>query len=133
MSPPRSHHKYELGEVALSCDVLTSHSKDSEAELTAYTLKRGDGAFILRHDRTWRYAIVAEVSLSPAPDPHIIFVVKPNGCTKRVDLSHWGDRVRPLKPKPMLLKVVNHFASGHKAYPRHTFQYPVKHTHPPAA
>lgn len=63
----KSRHVYQPGEIALSCDVRTSRKNGDDAELAALTLLKGDGAFILRSDRTWRFAIVKEVVLNASP------------------------------------------------------------------
>ena len=110
----KSQHKYQLGEIARSCDINISQSKDVNAEIIAHTLQRGDGAFILRHDRTWRYAIVAEVvHKGDTNTPYLIFVVQSDGSTKRVNMCHWGGRVRPVGQKQLMkMKVVQ--CEGHQ-------------------
>mmetsp|Transcript_5756 Transcript_5756/g.11245 ORF Transcript_5756/g.11245 Transcript_5756/m.11245 type:complete len:442 (+) Transcript_5756:118-1443(+) len=89
-------HIYKLNEVALSSDLKTSHASDADAKRAAPSFKVGDGAFIRRSDKVWRYAKVCEVSLD-VPAPSITFIVSDDGSTKKVGPRHWGDRVRPLK------------------------------------
>lgn len=89
-----NHHSYKIGDIALSCDIDTTHAVDAEAERAVASMRVGDPAFIRRSDRIWRFATVSEVSSSP---PVVFFIVTGDGSTKKVGRHHWGDRVRPLK------------------------------------
>lgn len=89
-------HIYKLNEVALSSDINASHASDADAKRAAPSFTVGDGAFIRRSDKVWRYAKVIEVSLN-VPAPTITFIVSDDGSTKKIGPRHWGNRVRPLK------------------------------------
>ena len=78
-------HSYRLGDPEKPCDTRTSDlAKDNV--LRASLLKVGDGAFVLRSDKTWRYAIVTQKLLSEAP--HIKFILNEKGDTKCLSLKH---------------------------------------------
>lgn len=94
----KNHHKYHLGDKALGRDIQTSHSLCAANPIIALSMNEGERAFVRRSDRSWRFAIVAEVNHQASP-PYIVFVVKTDGSTKRVDMPHWADRIRPLKAK----------------------------------
>jgi len=90
-----NHHSYTIGDIAQTCDIETSHAADAESKRDASSFRVGDGAFIRRSDRIWRYAVVSDVSRGNTP--FIIFTVSANGSTKKVGPRHCGDQVRPLK------------------------------------
>ncbi len=93
---PSYHHTYQLGDEAHSNDILPSAL---DAKLLASRLGIDDGAFILRSDGAWRYAVVVDASPSV-----LVFQVEKDGCTKKVGLCHWQDRVRTLKQSKVLGK-----------------------------
>jgi len=82
---------YRLGDHAKACDMRAS---DSEREniIRASLLKKGDGAFVLRSDNTWRFAIVTQKVLGEAP--HIDFILNEKGSMKCLTLKHWASNVR---------------------------------------
>mmetsp|Transcript_32735 Transcript_32735/g.60478 ORF Transcript_32735/g.60478 Transcript_32735/m.60478 type:complete len:319 (+) Transcript_32735:585-1541(+) len=82
---------YRLGDHAKACDMRAS---DSEREniIRASLLKKGDGAFVLRSDNTWRFAIVTQKVLGETP--HIDFILNGKGSTKCVSLKRWTSNIR---------------------------------------
>lgn len=89
---------YSLGDVATSNDTITMarvSGSEKENVLRASLLKEGDGAFVLRSDDTWRFAIVKEKVLGETP--HIDFVLNEKGSLKRLSLGRWASRVRTLR------------------------------------
>ena len=123
-----SNQTYQIGDLAMSGDIDTSHSSDLDSQHSALALQKGDAAFVRRKDRRWTYAIVCKVD-HQSSTPHIVFFVEPDGSTKRVDICHWGDRVRPLisQVKPMVLAAkgdwrrITSSNKGQEVYPPHKF------------
>ena len=93
-----NHHTYKIGEVALPCDIDTSRAANAASKKAVESLDTGDGCFIRRSDKQWRYAIASEVHRgSESSPPYITFSVTTKGSTKKVDVHHWSDHLRPLK------------------------------------
>mmetsp|Transcript_155 Transcript_155/g.415 ORF Transcript_155/g.415 Transcript_155/m.415 type:complete len:478 (+) Transcript_155:216-1649(+) len=90
MAMSQSQHIYRIGDIALPGDIDSSSAADAEADRASHHLKQGDGAFVRRSDRIWRYATVQE-----AHSQHIVFKVEENGSTKKVVRHHFADRIRP--------------------------------------
>lgn len=92
-----TRYSYAIGDIARGCDIDLSHSGGPDSKPAASLLKVGDHAIIRRSDRTWRYAVVADVDGMSSKQPFIVFFVNAEGSTKKVGVHHWEDRVRPLK------------------------------------
>jgi len=88
---------YEVGDEAHPEDIAPHFPSGSDAKLLVSRLSIDDGAFILRSNGTWCYAIVVDASPSM-----LTFKVNKNGCIKKVGLGHWHDRVKTLKQSRVL-------------------------------
>lgn len=88
---------YELGDEAHCKDIVPHSASGSDATLLISRLSIDDGAFILRSNGTWCYAIVVDASPSM-----LTFKVNKNGCIKKVGLGHWHDRVKTFKQSRVL-------------------------------
>lgn len=84
-------YHYLIGEIA-----RTNEIRESDSHIIhfgyASVLKKGDGAFILRSDKTWRFAIVLE--RVRGKDPYIDFIVDDVGSIKRITPKHWSTYIR---------------------------------------
>ena len=78
---------YNLGDRARPCDMKKTESKN-ERLYNASMLEEGDGAFILRSDNSWRFAIVAKKIWGD--EPMIEFVVDVDGSTKLISRKRWS-------------------------------------------
>ncbi|EED91555.1 predicted protein [Thalassiosira pseudonana CCMP1335] len=97
MQPPP--HQYQIGETAIPSDIDPSPIHNTFAAIAAASLVKGDGAFILRSDGTWRFAVVAAPASESGPkNAYVDFIVGSDRSTKRIGRYHWGARFRPLRP-----------------------------------
>ncbi len=87
-------YRYRMGEIARPDEIIDS---DSHIMYFGYAavLKKGDGAFILRSDKTWRFAIVVE--RGRGKEPYIDFVVDDVRSIKRITPKHWSTYIRGIK------------------------------------
>lgn len=79
---PRLH----LGDAAAPTDMLLHFDPDRVS-----SLQNHDFAFILRSDKRWAYAIVAD-----RKDYQITFVIDIEGNTKVISRNRWLDSIRPV-------------------------------------
>ena len=82
---------YRLGDPAKACDMRISDS-EKENVLCVSLLQKGDGAFVLRSDNIWRFAIVAQKVLDKTS--HIDFILDEKGSKKCLSLKHWASNIR---------------------------------------
>lgn len=90
-------HHLDLGDAASSNDM----SINSEPSKIA-SLKNHDFAFVLRSNKQWTYAIIADKK-----DDQIVFVVDTEGSTKVMPIKSWARSIRVVKPSnrsPMHVK-----------------------------
>ena len=76
----------DLGDAASPQDI---HSRTSDVIISS--LQKHDFAFILRSDKRWTYAIVADRQVD-----RIVFVVHTMGRTKVLSRRSWSDSIRPV-------------------------------------
>lgn len=84
-------YSYKLGEPGKPHDMRSSDSEE-EAILRASLLQRGDGAFVLRSDKTWSFGIVAQKVLGKTPQ--IDFIVDAKGSMKSLLLKRWASSIQ---------------------------------------
>jgi len=86
-------YRYRIGEIARTNEIRESNSHIIHFGY-ASVLKKGNGAFILRSDKTWRFAIVLE--RVRGKDPYIDFIVDDIGSIKRITPKHWSTYIREI-------------------------------------
>lgn len=101
--------KYVLGEPLHSHhDSLPEGSKENNNAVC--NLKKHDFAFVMRSDRTWSYAILAERYSHPRcadgnkdksedMEGAMTFVIDPLGRTKKIRQKYWGKCIRCVQPR----------------------------------
>ena len=88
---PSIHPGYSVGNTGHEGDML-NHSSRKEATKAASRLRIGGGAFCMRSNGSWAYAIVKDRDESA-----ITFQVNAHGSTKVIELSKCGKFVRCIK------------------------------------
>lgn len=87
-------YSYRLNNLAKPRDMKNSAS-EKENIIRAALLKKGDGAFVLRSDRTWRFAIVLQTVLHETPQ--IDLMLNKKGSTKCLSLKYWATNIRAFR------------------------------------
>ena len=87
-------YSYQLGGIARSDEIRNSDSQKVHFGYAA-VLRKGDGVFVLRSDKTWRFAIVLE--RVRGKESYINFLVNYEGSVKKITAKHWSSFVRGIR------------------------------------